>query len=223
MSFIKEWFKNDEERANEIIDQSDKVFMTKKNDFKTFDTREKFEKNMDEVINSNDRYIKYLEKEEIQKKYNKRKKELCDDFENRLNQDIENRKPKVEYIYRTSYVNVESEESKRIREENQKHEERRLKASNELPNFLDTIKNEFSKNLKDKILNVKIKIEEEVGNYPVLELKTFLKNLIKNENFENILIEFSERESDKILDQNFKNINHFNILLVGITGVGKST
>ena len=37
------------------------------------------------------------------------------------------------------------------------------------------------------------------------------------------LIIYSKNESEKILNQSYTNYNHFNILLVGKSGVGKST
>lgn len=89
----------------------------------------------------------YIEKEKIKKKYNEKVKKLCDDFEENLKKDKAQRevrdKAQKEVRYVTTYEYVESSESKRIREENAKEEKNREKASNELPNLLSIVKNDF--------------------------------------------------------------------------------
>ena len=124
--------------------------------------------------------------------------------------------------YETRYY--ESAESIRIREEKALEEKNRNEASKELPKFLGIVQNEFSTKLKGKIAKVKVKIEKELSNYSPSNLKSFLQNLTENEKLKDKLIADSEKESEKILQQSYNNTNHFNILLLGKTGVGgKST
>ena len=70
---------------------------------------------------------------------------------------------------------------------------------------------------------MKEKIEKELCNYSPSNLKVFLQKLAENENLKFKLIENVKNESDKILLIFYKNSTHFNILLLGKTGVGKST
>ena len=124
-------------------------------------------------------------------------------------------------IYETRYY--ESPESARIRQQNALEEKNRAEASKELPKLLGIVQDKFSTELKEKISKVKAKIEKELSNYSPSNLKAFLQNLTENENLKDKLISDSEKETEKILHQSYRNTNHFNIVLLGKTGVGKST
>ena len=117
----------------------------------------------------------------------------------------------------------ESEESKRIREQNALEEKNRATALNELPKFLGIIQSEFSTKLIRKISKMKKRIEKELSNYSPSNLKIFLQNLTQNENVKAKLIEDFKKESENILNNSYTKSNHFNVLLLGKTGVGKST
>ena len=123
--------------------------------------------------------------------------------------------------YETRYY--ESEESKQIRAQKALEEKNKKEASEELPKILGVVQKDFSTKLKGKISKVKVKIEKELSNYSPSNLKIFLQNLTENEKIKDKLMADSEKESEKILQQTYKNTNHFNILLLGKTGVGKST
>ena len=126
----------------------------------------------------------------------------------------------------THYVETryyESDESRKIREQKAKEEKDKEEASKELPKFLGVVQSEFSSKLLGKISKVKKKIEKELNNYSPSNLKIFLQKLTKNEKLEEKLIESSKKESEKIMNQSYSNNNHFNVLLLGKTGVGKST
>ena len=123
----------------------------------------------------------------------------------------------------TRYCYVESEESKKIREQKEKEEKDKKEAAKELPKFLGVVQSDFSSKLLAKISKVKRKIEKELNNYSPSNLKIFLQKLTTKEKLEEKLIEASKQESEKILDKSYSNNNHFNVLLLGKTGVGKST
>ena len=72
-------------------------------------------------------------------------------------------------------------------------------------------------------MKIKEKIEKELNNYSPSNLKIFFQKLAENENLEIKLIEYVKLESEKILLIFYKNSTHFNILLLGKTGIGKST
>lgn len=124
---------------------------------------------------------------------------------------------------KTYYITVESNESKKIREQNTLEERNRQAASNELPNFLDKIKTNFFPILDGNISNMEEKIEEKINMFSRDYLKIFLQNLIKAENIKNKLINDLRKKSEEILINYYRKINYFNILIIGKTGVGKST
>ena len=100
---------------------------------------------------------------------------------------------------KTYYITVESDESKKIREQNEIKERNRQAASNELPNFLDKIKTNFFPILDGNISNMEEKIEEKINMFSRDYLKIFLQNLIKAENIKNKLINDLRKKSEKIL------------------------
>ena len=123
--------------------------------------------------------------------------------------------------YETRYI--VSPKSKEIMELNALEEKNRKEASEELPKILGIVQNEFSTKLNRKISKVKVKIEKELSNYSPSNLKIFIQNLVEDEKIEDKLIADSKKESEKILQHSYNNTNHFNILILGKTGVGKST
>ena len=140
-----------------------------------------------------------------------------------IEEDIKKRNPQIRYVTNYKYEYVESAESRRIREQNAKEEQNREKTSNELPNLLVIVKNDFLIKLKEKISKMKYEIEDKLNNYSLSNLKIFLQNLIENKKIKDIFVFYSKNESEKILNQSYINYNHFNILLVGKSGAGKST
>ena len=170
-----------------------------------------------------DKLAENIKIEKIKNEYEQKKKQLYEDFAKNLKQEIEKSKPQIRYVTNYRYQYAESAESRRIREQNAKEEQNRKKAANELPNLLIIVKNDFLTKLKEKISKMKNEIEDKLSNYSLSNLKIFLQNLIENESIKDILIIYSKNESEKILNQSYTNYNHFNILLVGKSGVGKST
>ena len=70
---------------------------------------------------------------------------------------------------------------------------------------------------------MKNKIEEVLKKYSPSNLKKFLQNLTEKEKIMNKLIENLKKESEKLLNKSYNNSNHFNVLILGKTGIGKST
>ena len=96
-------------------------------------------------------------------------------------------------------------------------------ASEELPKILDEIKTDFYSKIKEKVSIMKEKIKEEVNKYPLANIKEILQVLADNEKIKEKLIEDSKKETEIILNKSYDNSYHFNTLLIGQTGVGKST
>ena len=211
---------NEAEKREEIQNNIYKTYNTYQHDCKT---AEELIKKIDD--GRTDKIKEYIEDKDFNEYYNKEKNKVVKDFKYNKHMELfyqflnERNTPKVEYIYRS----VESEESKRIRKEKEIEEQNRLAASEELPKFLDIVKKNFISKLDDKILKIKEKIEKELNNYSPSNLKIFFQKLAENENLEIKLIEYVKLESEKILLIFYKNSTHFNILLLGKTGIGKST
>ena len=159
-------------------------------------------------------------KEEMKNHYTVEKERFMRYFETKLENEELKRKqqtPEVRYEY------YESEESKYYRRQKQIEEQNIKTASEELPNFLAIVKNDFFKTLDNKVLNIKENIEKALSNYTPDNLKILLQKIAENEKLNDKLIEYIKKESEKIMEKSFKNSNHFNTLLLGKTGVGKST
>ena len=102
--------------------------------------------------------VKYIEIEKIKKEYEKKKNKLCEDFVKNWKEDIKKRNPQIRYVTNYKYEYVESAETRKIREQNAKKEQNREKTSNELPNLLVIVKNDFLIKLKEKISKMKYEI-----------------------------------------------------------------
>ena len=154
--------------------------------------------------------------------YNLVKKRYLDDFQK--NKELEDLKEQLRnQSTRSKPVYYESDESKYYREQKRIEELNSQKAAEELPNNLSIVKKDFTNGLDDKILKMKENIEKELVNYSPANLKILIKNLAENEKLIDKIIEYIKLASEKILEKSYKNTNHFNILLLGKTGVGKST
>ena len=186
-------------------------------------TRKEFEEKMDKESKEDEDVKDYLENDGLNDHYTKKRNKLINDYIDKRDEENKNIKKKVESktIYVPTYY--ESLESVRIREQNALEEKKRAEASRELPELLGKIQTDFSSKLTERISRIKKKIKEELNNYSPINLKIFLQNLAENEKIKDKLIKDSEMESEKILNKTYKNSNHFNVLLIGKTGVGKST
>ena len=182
-------------------------------------TRKEIEKKFDDESTEDEK--SYRENKDLDSHYFDKRKILIDQYiDNKEEKAKEKKKEEeVRYIYRS----YESPESIRIRQQNAIEESNRAEASKELPGFLEKIKSDFSEKLNEKISKSAEIIEKEINNYSPANLKIFLQNLTENEKLIDKLIEDSKKESEKILNKSYNNPSHFNVLLIGKTGVGKST
>ena len=206
-----------------IFNCVNEAYNTKKNEWTT---QNELDIEITNKINANGDVKKYLERKDKQEFLDQTKKNVFRDLNNTLaakNKALEELLEKYSCSPSTETVEVESYESKKIREKYENEERIRVAASEELPQFLDIIKKDFYTSLDNKILNMKEKIRIELSKYSSANLKIFLKKLVENENLKIKLIEYVKEESEKIFLIFNKNSTHFNILLLGKTGVGKST
>ena len=154
--------------------------------------------------------------------YNNTKLEAITDYFNKKKEEEDKkREEKVHYV--PQYIEVESAQSRQIREQKALQEKNRNIASEELPKVLNEIKTNFSQKLNENISKKKERIKEEINKYSPTNIKSLFQILAENEKIKNKLIEDSKKDSEKILNKTYENSCHFNILLLGKTGVGKST
>lgn len=174
---------------------------------------------------STDDEKKYRKNKDLEKHYSEKRRDYIDQYidakdeKAKKEKEKKEEKEKVQYIYRP----YESAESKEIRRQKAIEEQNRMEASNELPGVLEKINTEFSEKLDEKVSKISEKIQKEINNYPLESLKIFIEDLIKIEKLIDKLIEDSKKLSEKILNKSFNSPSHFNVLLIGKTGVGKST
>ena len=162
---------------------------------------------------------KWKKKRELGDYYTNTKIEAMTDYFNKKKEEEKNKEEKVRY----EYIEVESAQSRRIREQRALQERNRNIASGELPKILGKIKMDFFQQLNEKILKKKEKIKNEINKYSPNNLKSLFQILAENEKIKKKLIEDSKKETETILNKSYENSCHFNILLLGKTGVGKST
>ena len=219
-SFKNWWYKDKIETVRKKVIE---VYNDNKNNFEKYDSREEFENEMDKIVKKDN--SEEMKNETVKSHYELIKKPLINQYNNNL---INNKLEKLQKLLMNSsrevvYEYRESEESRRLRMQNAIEENNRKKASEELPKFLDEVKNEFSTKLKENISEKKEEIEKELSNYSPLDLKIFLQNLAEKEKLKDILIIDSKNEIEKIFLISYDNSYNFNIILIGKTGVGKST
>ena len=200
------------QESNRIIERLNSTYDSYKD---IINDKNELERRFDEDLTYNDKILLENNTNNIGYDY------LCNKI--RLLNKFEKERKKKETETKTYYIHVESDESKRIREQYNLEERNRQNASNELPLFLDKIKIDFIPLLDKNISKIKEKIKDKINKYPRNYLKIFLQNLIQNENIINKLINDLIKKSEEMLSNYYIKSNHCNIVIIGISGVGKST
>ena len=102
----------------------------------------------------------------------------------------------------------------------------------EINNFYKTFESQimqdkalyFLKNVKNDIItSIQNKFNNYFKNFIMKEMKTEIMNISKNENFKDNFKKTSEEHCRKAIKEFSNKTKHLNILLIGKTGVGKST
>lgn len=220
---MKEFFYNNilgkltTEQKQEKLDES--IDKTYKDNLEKIANREEFDKKFNESLT--DEQQKYLNDKDLKDYFNEHKNIKLDEYTKKIEKELEEERKKPKVIYRTEYY--ESDESRRIRERNALEERNRIALSEELPNFLEKIKSDYFETLDEKISSLKEIIEEKINNYSQDNLKILFQNLAENEKILDKLNEDTKQKSETILTNYYKKSNHFNLIVMGKTGVGKST
>ena len=207
------------EQKQEKIDEKLTQIYDANKENKDIISKDAFTKKFDDGLSFDEKL--YLKDKDLKNYYDEQINVKREEFMGNLLKKALEQKAEVQYRY--EYVKVESEESRRIREQNEREKKNRKAASEKLPSIIEKTKTDFFAKLEGKILGMKNKIEEVLKKYSPSNLKRFLQNLTEKEKIMNKLIENLKKESEKILNKSFNNSNHFNVLILGKTGIGKST
>ena len=128
-----------------------------------------------------------------------------------------------EHSKNDSNEKLEKDKNNKVKTELSSHIEHLQNDTLERHNYLDIIKNDYLSKIKEKIVKPNNIIEKSLNKYSPSHLKPLFQNLIKKEKLKDILILESKNAIEKILASPYENFCHFNILLLGKSGVGKST
>ena len=192
-------------------------------------------------------------KEELQKKLDEHSKKVYNDLNNKKTTISKNERQIAKLNKQLNELQNKDKENMKLNEEYQKKikdlEEDYHKQIEELKNQIDKEKDEKKKNEfieKRRIRNLRYSFSSKINNIKLEKIKSIKKNFDKNfclivnfksnkNNALNLIIDSIKNE--KILEiinffldsfmntfkNNIKDIEHLNILLVGPTGVGKTT
>ena len=210
---------NDAEYREKISANVIATFNAKQDECKTSDDLIK------EIDNGRTQEIKNLisKKESMQHHYFLVRDKCKNDFETKKELEELKERLKNKSSETVRYVYEESSESIYYRQQMQIENQNRQTAEEELPNSLSIVKKDFFRTLNDKVFNIKNNIENELLKYSPDNLKILFQKISENEKIENNIIEYVQKLSEKILEKSYKSSDHFNGLLLGKTGVGKST
>jgi len=213
--FGKLTFEQKQDKLDERINQ------TYKDNIEKIANREEFDKKFQGDLTEEE--SNYLKDRDLKDYFNDQKNKKLDEYTKKIEEELKEARKEPKIIYQTEYIQVESAASRRIREQNELEERNRQAASEELPHCLDTIRTDYLAILDEKITNLKEAIEEKIKNYSPDNIKIFFQNLSENEKILDKINEDSKKKSEIILINYYKKSNYFNIMVLGKTGVGKST
>ena len=148
-------------------------------------------------------------KEQIEKQ---REKEYIE-LQNSLNEKIKNAKDEVERQYFENKKREEQEKRKKEEQAFQEFESLRQKY----------IEKEYERIMKAFQSNELNFCKNEIESFEENAIKQFIINVLKIEDVNSIVLDNLKKEIKEIISKNSSVLNHLNILLLGPSGVGKST
>ena len=198
---------------------------------------EKHQKEIMEMMKTNqDNFLKLFNSknsEELEKY--KRECEENDRRSKLLEEQIENLKKENEKQYKEQEIklqeainNAKDEYEKKELERKQKEMQEKRLAEEKTFNEFQKLKEEYTTKEYEKIMNEFLKNElkfcqEEINKIIMDNIENFIESIFKIENIDNIILINLKEHIDKIIDNPSFLVEHLNILLLGPSGVGKST
>ena len=200
---------SDEKHQKEIMEL---MKINQENFVKLFNSKnsEELEK-YKQICEENDRKSKLLE-EQIEK-LKKQNEEQYKEQELKLQEAINNAKDEFE---RKELERKQKEiEEKRLAEEKAFNEYKKLKG--------EYLTQEYEKIMKEFSDNELQFCQEEIEKIITDNIENFIDNIFEIENIDNIILKDLKEHIDKMISNPSFLVNHLNILLLGPSGVGKST
>ena len=141
------------------------------------------------------------------------------------NNEEESNKAKKEYIQMVESIKMQAEEDKRNYEKKLEEEKNeKIKKINE--DFNKEVENEINNEIQQLLIEFKKQESEfcleKIKTFDITKLRNSIKALIKLENIGTQIKEKVKSQITKFLDEPKRKVNHLNILVLGISGAGKS-
>ena len=141
------------------------------------------------------------------------------------NNEEESNKAKKEYIQMVETIKMQAEEDKRNYEK-QLEEEKNEKIKKINEDFNKEVENEINNEIQQLFIEFKKQESEfcleKIKTFDISKLRNSVKTLIKLENIGIQIKEKVKSQISKFLDEPKRKVNHLNILVLGISGAGKS-
>ena len=141
------------------------------------------------------------------------------------NNEEESNKAKKEYIQMVETIKAQAEEDKRNYEKKLEEEKNeKIKKINE--DFNKEVENEINNEIQQLLIEFKKQESEfcleKIKTFDISKLRNSIKTLIKLENIGGQIKEKVKNQISIFLDEPKRKVNHLNILVLGISGAGKS-
>ena len=141
------------------------------------------------------------------------------------NNEEESNKAKKEYIQMVETIKAQAEEDKRNYEK-QLEEEKNEKIKKINEDFNKEVENEINNEIQQLLIEFKKQESEfcleKIKTFDISKLRNSIKTLIKLENIGGQIKEKVKNQISIFLDEPKRKVNHLNILVLGISGAGKS-
>ena len=209
--------KKESELVNQSIFEHQKQIATilknnQENFLKMFNSQksEELNKYKEEIRNMTQRMKELQEhKAQIEKQ---REKEYIE-LQNSIEEKIKNAKDEVEKQY---FENKKREQREKKMKEDQAYQEFELLRKKYIENEYEKIMKIFQKNELNFCM-------DEIESFEANKIKQFIINVLNNEEIDSIVLDNLKNDIEEIISKKASVVNHLNILLLGPTGVGKST
>jgi len=153
------------------------------------------------------------EAQEHKEQFEKQREKEYIELQNSLNEKIKNAKDEVERQY---FENKKREEQEKRKKEEQAFQEFESLRQKYIEKEYERIMKAFQSNELNFCKNEIESLEENT-------IKQFIINVLKIEDVNSIVLDNLKKEIKEIISKNSSVVNHLNILLLGPSGVGKST
>ena len=176
-------------------------------------TEREINSNLENIIQNFNDKIKEIEKkaEDERKKMNDYKEQLEQQFKEKIKK------------FENDLKNAKDEEEKKNKENLNKKLKRKKEVNKLFEEKLEKIKLQKYSEIEQKFINSEKNFcMEEISKYDKEKITIFIKKFLKNEKIPKFIVNYLIQQIN-LKKEMIKNVEHLNIILVGPSGVGKST